>query len=107
METDLLEIASSGLWLLSILMVLIAAALSLLRRKYLLTVGFGALFAVGAFTWLFAAFLAEFLIPNMDVEIRSFYQWKGLMTGMLYILAWLVVCAGRFTALKPAAESGP
>jgi hypothetical protein len=107
METDLLQLANSSLWMLSILMVLGAAALCLLRGKYLLAVGFGALFALGAFNWLFATFLAEMLMSSTDLDIGAFYQWKGLMEGMLYIVAWLLVCAGLFTALKPAAESLP
>jgi len=107
MDTDLLQLANRFLWMLSILLTLGAAALCLLRGKYLLTLGFGALFALGAFNWLFATVLADLLMSNVDLDIGAFYQWKGLMTGMLYILAWLVVCAGRFTALKPAAESGP
>jgi hypothetical protein len=105
METDLLQLANSSLWMLSILLTLGAAALCLLRGKYLLAVGFGALFALGAFNWLFSTFLAEMLMSSTDLDIGVFYQWKGLMTGMLYILAWMVVCAGLFTALKPAAES--
>jgi hypothetical protein len=106
MDTDLLQLANRFLWMLSILLTLGAAALCLLRGKYLLAVGFGALFALGAFNWLFATFLADLLMSSIDLDI-GFYQWKGLLMGMLYIGAWLVVCAGLFTALKPAAESSP
>jgi hypothetical protein len=104
METDLLDLASSALWMLSIFMELVAAALCVLRGKYLLSVGFGTLFAVDAFNWLFTTFLADLLMSSTALDMGAIYQWRSLLMGMLYIGAWLVVCAGLFTALKPAAE---
>ena len=101
MDLDFVQLLGRALWALIVLFYMVAAGLSFHRGKLLLGCGFVLMFLTGGFTWIFSVFLAEWVIQTFPSESSTIFNARWILTGLVEVGAWVLVCAGLYTGLAP------